>query len=92
MNNLILGILILINKLSYLFSRSKKDEVDPLTRRVKRVPCKYESRRKMIHESGKEEDVVSCWREGKIYPIACLSFHNLCPLGIKSDSYVNETK
>ena len=90
MNNFILGILLAINKIIYYFSKSKKGEIDPLTRKVKRCSCKYESRRIMIHESGKTEEIVSCMRPGLDYHVACLHFHELCIFGIESQSYIFE--
>jgi hypothetical protein len=44
----------------------------------------------MIHESGKEQDIVACWKDGKEYPTECLHFRTLCPYAKQFESFKDE--
>jgi hypothetical protein len=90
MNQFIVFFLVTIAKIQSFFSRKKKEEpFDLLTIKVQRAPCQFESRRYMVHESGKEQTIIACHKFYN-YPILCTNFNKLCNEGLEAANFKNE--
>jgi hypothetical protein len=89
MNQFIVFLLVTIAKIQSFFSKNPKEPFDLLTIKVQRVPCQFESRRYMIHESGKEQTIIAC-HKFYAYPIMCTNFNKLCSEGLEAAKFKNE--